>query len=65
MELKPNRKFLFLYFFLTCDASTLGEGVSLIALVTDTYGDVASHPACGMDATQTRARIHTFLIFAG
>jgi hypothetical protein len=65
VELKPNRKFVFSYFVLTCDASTLCEGVSLIALVTDTYGDVASHPTRGMDATQTRARIHTFLIFAG
>ena len=36
----------------------------MIALVTDTYGDVASHPACGMVAAQTRAGIHTFLVFA-
>ena len=41
------------------------EGISLISLVTDTYGDVTSHPACGMDATQARARVHTFLVFAG
>ena len=36
----------------------------MIALVTDTYGDVASHPACGMVAAQTRARVHTPLVFA-
>ena len=36
----------------------------MIALVTDTYRDVASHPACGMVAAQTRARVHTPLIFA-
>ena len=36
----------------------------MITLVTDTNGDVASHPACGMVATETGARIHTFLVFA-
>ena len=37
----------------------------MISLVTDTYGDVTSHPACGMDATQARARVHTPLVFTG
>ena len=36
----------------------------MITLVTDAYRDVASHPACGMVATETGARIHTFLVFA-
>ena len=36
----------------------------MVSLVTDTYGDVASHPACGMDATKTRARVNTSLILA-
>ena len=36
----------------------------MITLVTDTNGDVASHPACGMVATETGAGVHTFLVFA-
>ena len=36
----------------------------MITLVTDTNGDVASHPACGMVATETGARIQTLLVFA-
>ena len=36
----------------------------MITLVTDAYGDVASHPACGMVATETGAGVHTFLVFA-
>ena len=64
-ELKPYVvKKILLLCFLTCYASTLCERISLVSFVTDTYGDVASHPACGMDATKTGAWVHTSLIFA-
>ena len=59
-----NMSTVFILCVLTCDSSALCEWISLESLVTDTYGDVASHPACGMDATKTGARVHTSLIFA-
>ena len=37
----------------------------MIALVTDADRNMAPYPACGMDATQTRAWIHTSLVFTG
>ena len=35
----------------------------MIALVTDADRNMVSHPACGMDATQTRAGVNTSLTF--
>ena len=49
---------------LTCDAPALCEGVSLIALVTNTDRDMAADPAGGVNATQTRAGVHTSLVLA-
>ena len=55
--------FLFLI-ILTCDASTLREGISLVSLITDANWNMVPNPACCMDATQPRARVQTFLVFA-
>ena len=33
----------------------------MVALVTDADRNMVSHPACGMDATQTRAGVNTSL----
>ena len=49
---------------LTCDAPALCEGVSLIALVTNTDRDMAADPAGGVNATQPRAGVHTSLVLA-
>ena len=35
----------------------------MVALVTDADRNMISHPACGMDATQTRAGVNTSLTF--
>ena len=55
--------FLFLI-ILTCDASTLREGISLVSLITDANWNMVPNPTCCMDATQPRARVKTFLVFA-
>ena len=49
---------------LTCDPPALCEGVSLIALVTNTDRDMAADPAGGVNATQPRAGVHTSLVLA-
>ena len=54
--------FLFLI-ILTCEASTLREGISLVSLIADANWNMVPNPACCMDATQPRARVNTLLIF--
>jgi hypothetical protein len=43
--------------WLTCDKCTLGEGISLVALVADTDGDMVPNSAVGIDATEARTGI--------
>ena len=48
--------------WLGCDPIASVEGVSLVALVANTDWYVVPDPAVGIDTTQARTRINTFLL---
>lgn len=50
---------------LTCDQSALGEGISLVSPVADTYWNVVPDTTGCIDATEARTGIHTSLASTG